>query len=260
MTDIKVRKKFGIILMIDALGVSNYSIDECKRFLSNQKTIEEVFKIIKTKLPTDYHFRSSHLMMFGDTIVFCWTIDKRNPSKYIEILYGIGSYSAALLQWGIRKGILFRGSIAIGDYVNSESSILGPAIFDASDWYEAANWCGVIVTPKSQLWIDSVFEREKRLSEHSTFFSLLDNLIYKYNVPMSISKNSQTTNEINKEFYVVGWPQGYYTISTGKGETPRERFLSNLYIIPESKEGAPKFYNSIKFFEEYGRKYFPNTT
>ena len=48
---------------------------------------------------------------------------------------------------GVEDGVLFRGAIAVGKYLESETTIIGPAITDAASWHEYADWFGCIATP-----------------------------------------------------------------------------------------------------------------
>jgi hypothetical protein len=54
-----------------------------------------------------------------------------------------------VLVTGLKTNIAWRGSVAIDHYVIDDSSVLGPAVADAAAWYEAANWLGIVATPRT---------------------------------------------------------------------------------------------------------------
>jgi len=249
---IKMEECFGIVLMIDALGVSQYKNEECRQFIENQKELKENLIPLNQKLgskPWTKHFKSSHLFTFGDTIILCLPIDRNKKSDRYSIICQVAIYAINILKWGLEKGILFRGCISVGEYIFDENTVLGPAIFDAHDWYESTNWFGIILSPKSQLWVESIVEEKKRRSKKK-FDKDIEKILVYYNVPLAHCPSTQNT----KEFLTVAWPWGYFSDDEKTEETPREVLLNELFKIPESKEGEPKFKNGIDFFDWYDKK------
>lgn len=256
MGAIRMKNHYGLVLMIDALGVSRYTLDECKKFLTKRKEIEDHLRTEKDLFGRfSPHYKNSQMSVFGDTIVFCMPVSKKKNSEDITIIQDIAADAGIIIQWGIENGILFRGCISIGDYISERNTILGPAIFDAHDWYESANWFGIIFTPKTQIWIESILEREKSRENIQTteYLKLFSEIVHLYDVP--ISSNSKI--ELTKRFWTVGWPYWYYhRIEEEKiDETPREILLKQLFEISESKEGESKFKNGIDYFDWYRKKF-----
>jgi len=261
-----MQKHFGIVLMVDALGVSQYNIDECKQFLERQKELETCLVRLKEIFGEEsQHYKLSQTSIFGDTIVHCWPITQKEKKDRFWILGNAVSDACEIVRWGLKNGILFRGCIAIGDYISEKNTVLGPAIFDAHDWYESANWFGIIFSPKAQLWIEAVFETQHRKKKKTQIDDLIEGELEKtillYDVPLSHPFDSQDT----KKFLTIGWPFSYYVqveysawSLVGQGaekteETPREILLQQLFKIKESKEGEPKYKNGIEFFDWYGK-------
>jgi hypothetical protein len=250
---------FGIILMIDALGVSKYNLEKCKTFLEKRRHLERELKVRKNvlgSLPGASHYKNSSTSIFGDTIIHCWPIEKDQDDRYF-VLTDVVSDSCEIMHWGLTNGILFRGCISVGEYVTEKNTVLGPALFDANDWYESADWFGIIVSPKGQLWVELVLEEYKRKSKHPQTAGLgLQEFLVPYDVPLSYCSGSQTT----KRFLTIGWPETYDKTGEYKNtnETHRENLLKDLFKMDQSKEGESKFKNSIDFFDWHKKEFYQN--
>lgn len=252
-----MEEKFGIILMIDALGVSKYNIEDCKTFLTKRKNLERDLKNrdrLMGAIPGASHYKNSSTSIFGDTIIHCWPIEDDQEDPY-WVLCGIVADACGIMHWGLMNGILFRGCIAVGDYIIEKNTVLGPALFDAHDWYESADWFGIIFSPKAQLWAETIMEENKRKSKNNQAAGDgLNEFLVPYDVPLSRGSGLQTS----KRFLVVGWPESYDR--TGKyqnsGRTARENFLIDLFRISQTKEGESKFKNSIDFFDWHTQEFY----
>lgn len=82
----EMNKMYGIVALIDVLGVSNYSIAESKEFLNKLKTFNE-------GLFQHSHLEKEEFAIFGDTIVICWPL---NPEDEKDHFYKINWVSAEL--------------------------------------------------------------------------------------------------------------------------------------------------------------------
>jgi len=256
--------------MIDALGVSQKSMKECNQFLDKTIKLLDFLKAIKNRNKNWLSvYRKLYFQMSGDTIVIGWPIDLNRIPLRFTVINEIVKDAHLIMNWGIQNGILFRGSFGIGDYITENNIILGSAVFDAHEWYEATNWFGIIFSPKSRLWIESAFEEERDRtklvfeSDRQTQFS---QLLVRYKVPL----NSCPSTSNSEEFWVIAWPNWYYKLmKKGKRyyhnlkedteerlvETPREKLLNQLFEIYGSKEAEPKYKNSIAFFDWYSNWY-----
>lgn len=78
------------------------------------------------------------------------------------------------------------------------NSVIVAAIFDAVGWYEAADWFGGIVSPRSQLWTEAVLAQEK--VEFGTNV-LIHKTLIEYPVPLSKTIDSN----IPKKLWTVPW-------------------------------------------------------
>jgi hypothetical protein len=240
----KKNKKFGIILMIDALGVSSYTIEESEKYLKKQTALIQLLKEIRQGFKKKYRADSTyHISNFGDTLLMCFPLrsSKTSYKSAIEVIIHALVYARLIVAWGVSEGILFRGAISIGNYLMDEHSVIGPAIYDASEWYESANCIGVILSPKSQLWLESICD------SHTVPF---DSLLMKYDVPLTGSSGQQTS----KVLWTVAWPETFFSTTSpvyDSSVAPRATFLKFLFEINETKAVEPKFLNSLAYFDAY---------
>jgi hypothetical protein len=248
-----MKKYFGIVLMLDALGVSNYTIEECERFLKTQKRLLEHVDWLRDLYgESDFHYKYSHTSTFGDTIIFCYPIDTTKELPRPLIAHVIVDAAHRIVK-GIELGELFRGCITVGDYLYEENTVLGPAIFDAARWYEAADWLGVIISPESQPWFDSIFEND---TEKKIMHRFLENFLVRYKVPLSHPDTHQTTQEL----WSVGWPTTVYRRSQENKKSPLIYIRHLLSEFQKSKKGKSKIKNSLDFFDWHYRKRYKEYT
>jgi len=164
-----------------------------------------------------------------------------------------------IFEWGFKNKILFRGTIAIGDYLADDNFILGPAMFDANNWCEVADWFGIIFTPKSRLWIESMMERiDGSVIDDFNRQLDFDTLFVEYDVPLSKPIN----NEKTKKFLTYNWSYVLFSCDLKRNETPLQKFLDLIFEIPMSKEGETKITHGVKYFKDLmrgsSRTVFPN--
>jgi hypothetical protein len=246
-----MEKQFGFVAILDALGVSDYKIDECFNFISKKneliKNLEKVDseistifeKIIAPILEDQYKYPKMTVTTFGDSIIICWPTGTEKDS--VVLFPGIALWLQRAVTLGIEYGILLRGSISVGDYLvdgdTTNTSILGPAIADAYVWSEEADWFGVILTPKCQIFMTIGFESP----------SDSDLWCVKYPVPLHHEK---------KELYTISWPFFFLQKNKSKqnGIVALTRLLSN-FNIPKGVES--KYENTIEFLEWYEKIKYP---
>ena len=187
----EIKEHFGIVVLMDALGVQNATISESKHFVNSLKSyadgvfhflsgyaesadLREYFKKVKPATRT-----------FGDTFLITWAIP--NESNIIPYLAAISSAVSSVVIKGIDQGILFRGAISIGKYLESDTTVIGPAITDAASWHEQANWFGCITTPNCTQRVNAeALELNQILS------------LKQYNVPLKSQERI--------ELWCVDWP------------------------------------------------------
>jgi hypothetical protein len=245
-TDSDLEEQFGIVLMIDVLGVSRYTLEECKQFVINQKDFLDMIDKMQGIFEKSPCIKYSRIVTFGDTIVICWPIKEEEQIPPFGIIHLIGTELIHIIHWGISKGLLFRGCLSVGKYIVKTNTILGPAIFDANEWYNSADWFGIIFSPKSQLWLESTMESSKLENEKTVEDFIKNNVVF-YEVPLVTPDKSVRT----KKFWVSAWPFWYYNIKDSSG-TPLEKISKELFKLPLPKDAESKFKNSMDFFKWYG--------
>lgn len=189
MTEIK--ENYGIVVLMDALGVQNATIPESMSFVNFLKSQGEgVLHFLSgytesSELSEHFEKIKPIVRTFGDTFLITWSIpSESNIKPYLE---AISSTIAVIICDGIYKGILVRGALSIGKYLESDTTIIGPAITDAASWHEQANWFGCITTPNCTQHVNSLS------LEGETFHSLIE-----YKVPLKSKKQIK--------LWCVDWP------------------------------------------------------
>lgn len=247
-----MEKQFGFIAMLDALGVSNYKIDEASQFIRQknaliselEKEADDITALFNNVIAEGkLEFPKMTIATFGDTLIICWPTD--SPKDSLIKFPGIGRWLQGAIALGIKYGILLRGSISIGEYlIEGNTTILGPAIADANAWAEEADWFGVILTPHCQIFLTTLLDN-KAMRETTKVNG--DYLCVKYPVP---------THNGKKDLFVISWP--YFFLGRFKNREPGSVTLSQLlsnHNIPKGVES--KYENSIEFFTWYEEKKYP---
>ena len=134
------------------------------------------------------------------------------------------------------QGILFRGSVSIGDfYVDDQSNtVMGTAVTDAAAWYDSTDWVGINATPHATLVVQALLRGSKDL----------DRLLVDYPVPLK-DRPSLVLKAVN-------WPKAFYVKGlrpVKEGEDPRAKCLKLLaeHKIPKGTES--KHFNTVAFFD-----------
>lgn len=233
----------GFVVLLDALGVRNYSSSESLAFIRKRD------ELLKTnKLPDipytgkDAPDRNPTLRTFGDTILITW------KGTYESILTHLAGWLIEAIVVGIRGGLLLRGAISYGEFVADRTSVLGPAVADAASWYEQAQWVGVVATPSVGMRI------EARLSGPEVGVSLgSPNLLHqmhcfnRYQVPCKKGA---------VRLWALNWPLGFLRRAPAKayGGLPlldATRLLVTTalrdYAIPFGVED--KYANTIDYYD-----------
>jgi len=242
--------QFGIVAILDALGVSSYSITEAQDFLSQKdllldeiinKTSPEIAAVVNQYMlkPEDgCECPSPDIAVFGDTIILCWATKTEDIA--IKIFPGVSLILQRIIAVGILRGILLRGAVSIGQYLgDGKSTILGPAISDAYSWSEEADWFGIILTPHFRLVLGYMLEND-------AFGVKTDAWAVLYPVPLH--------NKI-KEFFVIAWPAHFLSFPIpGGGLTTYAGLCKLLSTKPVPKGTESKYENTLAFFKWYEKK------
>ena len=139
-----------------------------------------------------------NITLLSDTIIITF------ESEHEQALFFMCEVIDRILRHLLRQGIFACGAIGWGEYTQNGPLFIGPAIDDVAMWYEAANWIGVITTPKTNYLIDRF---------NSVAFPVNGNkvdLFIKYEVPMKSGKPIRLN-----VFNWPGWMQNSYKKEEG---------------------------------------------
>jgi hypothetical protein len=233
MASKKLKRKYGAVIILDALGASHYTDGQIKEFLSARIEINAIIRNLAKKLTGKGVFASPSIFTFGDTIII--TIELRSK-KYIENhITGIALLMRRYLFHSLLNKILFRGAFSIGYYIeDSESNtVMGEAVTDAASWYDKFEWMGLSCTPKT----NSVLEYHCPHADDDIKF------IHKYDVPLKDGKTFK--------LHTISWPGVFHDkhiLRRGEKEDPRKWLLEILkdFHIPIGAE--TKIENTKKYF------------
>lgn len=140
---------FGVVVLLDALGVRSTDLDAAKRFLLQRGLFEGAWSRKLDQMTGALEPERLKSFTFGDTLLFAYSAhddqDAVNAARDILVVL------RKTLADSLDGGLLVRGSIAIGKYIvdNDSNTVVGPAVTEAAEWYEAFDWIGVCMTPRS---------------------------------------------------------------------------------------------------------------
>jgi hypothetical protein len=221
--------------MVDALGVRNATIDEARKFIESIDTIVRSVPAFVAGYAAGQSlaggkkikYRRLKLTTFGDTLILSWEV---KPSELPQYLLHVGVSLAFLVALGLERRLLFRGAISVGEYIQSGSIVLGPAVADVATWYDRAEWIGVSATPYCCQYLSALE------IEHGVFRQSF----VRYDVPVK--------QEQPRELWSVPWP---HHLAFSADEILKPPSLSHYYAfvkklsIPKGTED--KFFNTETF-------------
>ena len=149
MVEKSLRRRHGIVVILDALGASSYSDRKIKKFLSARKNLNQILSSQAKEFGGSSKIKMPNTYTFGDTLII---VIELSSKKYIRAHIAV---SIVLMQnylfHSLEEGILFRGAFSIGSYIEDSASntVMGEAISDAASWYEKSEWMGLYSTPKT---------------------------------------------------------------------------------------------------------------
>lgn len=233
-----LRKKYGIVILMDALGARQYSEKKIKEFLLARSKLNAMLthqanslrhsnRAIQPPKPVTF--------TFGDTLVVVCELraTKFRAARIYAMLMLMQNY----LFHSMEQGIVFRGAFSIGTYLDDTASntVMGEALTDAASWYEKSDWFGLASTPQTNNILESLFyEGRSKLADPM--------FVLQYPVPM---KDGRTI-----DLYTVSWA-GRFFHDTAK--YPEKTFLHTMQKLPIPLGTESKHFNSKKYFYEVAR-------
>jgi hypothetical protein len=224
----------GIVAILDALGAANYSDTDIQRFIESRTVVLGLLNEKAEGVLGEIRFEMIKTFTFNDTVVVILNTGSEDPTlRRISQFFTI---MRKFLVDSLEKGILFRGSIAIGTfYANDDTNtVMGQAVTDAAAWYDKADWMGVHTTPRTNLVINRSLEHEEASKE---------NVMLDYNVPLKNGAVIRTK--------AVNWPKVFFVESIRPCEAgaEKEKLLEFLTRHPVPWGTETKFSNTVAFFD-----------
>jgi hypothetical protein len=244
-----LKKKYGIVILLDALGSSDFNEIKIKQFLAARHEINEIIIGLTSKnAMTPFRnldigkISSPTIFTFGDTVVV--TLELKNKKHMVAHLYIATMLMRRYLFHSLEEGILYRGCFSIGRYVadSGSNTIMGDALSDAANWYDQSEWMGLSSTPRTNTVLESLLCRlstpgEMRYLNKHDFGSL-----HYYDVPMK-------TGGVRKS-YVVNWPSAFFdqSLLASSKDDPEQSFLKILSTLEVPKGTEAKYENTKAYF------------
>jgi len=233
-----MQKEQGLIAILDALGAANYSEEKIGHFLESRELLLKELRIKAKSIRVDFDKLST--FTFNDTVLIVYRTHERATLQDVK---GFGELLRRFAVKSLEHGILFRGSIAIGQfYLNEETNtVMGDAVSDAAAWYDRADWVGIAATPQATLLIQSLVEQAG---------DNIERLMVDYSVPF---KDNETL-----DLKAVNWPRAFFVrgmTPCAQGEKKRAKCLALLsaHGVPRGAEG--KHFNTMDFFDKCATEY-----
>jgi hypothetical protein len=177
------------------------------------------------------------IRFFADSILITLPIEREDLSWFpiARVFSGIGT----VLATAFGRGILLRGAIATGQYIETDDAVLGPAILDAAHWYELADLFGVLATPNTYFTICRLLCDRKELESWPV--GATEMLGYPYDVPLNNGQSLHT--------HLVDWTFSA-RIRSRDASTNIQRWFYGVigdYLITPDVES--KYRNTLQFLE-----------
>lgn len=251
------RRKTGVVVILDILGTRGVTsrMDpehamELRRqlFASARASVEGprlggggIFgyivslvavlqKLLQT--PGDPGKENRRIIVFSDSLILtAWSDDEPE-----FVLVWMGYVVCQILTTAIKLGVLMRGAAAFGDFFEDEFGIVGPAVDDAAEWENLADWGGLILTPATGYRYEAC--REKL----SANFNWRGDPYLSYEVPL-IRKLSEVTLPVCR-LWAANW--------TEKTDSFRSEVVEAFSKNPILPVAETKYRNTLEFLRVAG--------
>jgi hypothetical protein len=120
-----------------------------------------------------------------------------------------------------------RGAVSVGEYIQYDSTVLGPAIADVAAWYDSPEMIGVIATPRCGQFLNCLNESQEIVSTE----------FLKYPVPLKGGSK--------KDLWLAGWPELINYDPDAKSYLKEYYELIRRFQIPKGTED--KYFNTEEF-------------
>jgi len=162
----RAKNEFGIVVFLDALGARTTDITVSRDYLIKVNSLKD--RILLSKQLTGIAMAKTlggsrsvqwiparlKIRYFGDSILITYPLPSECSLR--RQLYGTFIIINELVFHGLAMGILFRGAVSLGRYLEKQDILLGPAVTDAANWYDRSDMIGVMLTPATSHYLNAV--------------------------------------------------------------------------------------------------------
>ena len=205
-----IKKKRGVVVFLDALGVSKYTqISQFITFFENLEILKGENKYIWTQWKQQFKkegiiLPDPEIAFFQDSLIICFSEPEKDAEGTLHNFFAAQTWLMQAIVMAMAKKLFFRGAISNGDYIINESergiAVLGKPVVDASFYEKYGDWIGVIQTPDFQSDYIAALTQYADINDMS-----IDDVnrnyrrfYVKYNVPLKKGGSH--------ECFVVNWP------------------------------------------------------
>lgn len=270
------RIRNGVVVLLDALGASQFGLDECEDFVRKRDEImdeaSKSYLLDKHHELLKYDLAPTISAIFGDTLLFAWSFDGDKAASQPVALKFLAMWLAHFIWDGVKRQIFYRGAMSTGEILVNPGSntVIGPAVVDAAAWYEQADWFGVIATPSFGIGIDHFdlikqsaannndSDEYRKYSAACQAFStdtLQSSILEDYYSPALVRYSVPLKTDQEKEMWVASWPYALLKLHNDSKGKAKVAFLDALASMskPLPKGAEAKYEKSIKFFDHCTR-------
>ena len=237
MTQPFISKKFGAVAVLDALGTKGrWKHESATKIISKWEELITAYKKAAKK-PSKKGYKIS-IHAFSDTVIITVT-----DAKPYELMLAACEEVTSFVLFALGRRVFFRGCLSVGNVYTGPQIVIGPAIDEAAQYYEMANWIGVSFSPSTNKIIKK--SSFKKFAKSRNY----DNYFVKYDIPMKsgVQKNGFALNikrdyELLKFVYMV-------RLRTFLPKKP-EILLVREMKKTSDRSAIKKWKNTMKFFEK----------
>ncbi len=244
----KLTPKKGIVALLDALGLRTATIETAEAYLLSVEKIKTniqdslkttlVERELKDKPALRKMFADLKPRFFGDSILFTYEIT--DEGLFNDYFLRIAFVLNMLMREAVDIGILFRGAVSIGKYIETEDIVLGPAIVDAASWYNKMELFGIITTPAGLNYVKATYANllDEKFSESEPTGSLFR----LWGVPM---KGDRVLNT-----YIFDWPSTIFYFTKGDIHAMLGWYYDRIRNLNVPEADERKYANTEAFVKE----------
>lgn len=213
--------KKGVITLVDILGwkgIWQREEDPVKKLKDFIGGLNNAINTVKKESNMLSELKIS-IHSISDTIAIITYCDNASVALKFHALV-----NCAVVAESIKRNIPMRGATSYGDLSIEGNIMVGPAVDEVAEWYEAANWIGIIQAP-SALFLTN-----------SEDFGEYKNFLKKYPVPVKGIGTMET--------YCVNWPKAWQRNDCKEGLIKKFSEMGTLSPLV-----AKKYENTLKFYE-----------